>query len=227
MTLRSSVSASWFDADGVHYSIPVNAAKPALNASIFSFFNTPLTADKRLTTTINLMTMYTRSVSFQNVRRLDPLDIDAFDYNAFMAGFWGSDERGETFYSGASGFSESLTHSLRLAPSMSLRYRGDQVTASAGASTSMQSSRYSLDSDADTRTWTSTVNGSFDWSPYLQLRWRKGQRANFFIFYNGNASQPSASNMLPRLNLAVLRHPQSVALDGSRRDGQLCGRFDA
>ena len=190
MTLRSSVSASWFDADGVHYSIPVNAAKPALNASIFSFFNTPLTADKRLTTTINLMTMYTRSVSFQNVRRLDPLDIDAFDYNAFMAGFWGSDERGETFYSGASGFSESLTHALRLAPSMSLRYRGDQVTASAGASTSMQSSRYSLDSDADTRTWTSTVNGSFDWTTKHGFELNTSARYYFFAGFPQGYNEP-------------------------------------
>ena len=190
MTLRSSVSASWFDADGVHYSIPVNAAKPALNASVFSFFNTPLTADKRLTTTINLMTMYTRSVSFQNVRRLDPLDIDAFDYNAFMAGFWGSDERGETFYSGASGFSESLTHALRLAPSMSLRYRGDQVTASAGASTSMHSSRYSLDSDADTRTWTSTVSGSFDWTTKHGFELNTSARYYFFAGFPQGYNEP-------------------------------------
>ena len=190
MNLRSSVTASWFDANGVNCSIPVNALKPALNASVFSFFNTPLTADKRLSTSLNLMTIYNRSVSFQNVRRIDPLDIDTFDYASFLAEFWGTDARGEAFYSGASGFQESLTHSLRLMPSLSLRYRGDQVTASVGGNTSMQATHYSLDSDADTRTWSSSVSSSFDWTTKSGFEMSTTGRYNFFAGFPQGYNEP-------------------------------------
>ena len=207
MTMRSSVTASWFDVNGVNYSIPVNAVKPAFNTSAFSLFNTPITADKRLTTSINLIAMYSRSVSFQNVRRIDPLDIDAFDYNSFMAGFWGSDERGEIFYSGSSGFSESLTHSLRLTPALSLRYRGDQVTTSVGGGTSMQASHYSLDSAADTRTWTSNVYSSIDWSTKHGFELSTDAYYYFFAGFPQGYNEPYL-----RWNLSLTKNIKAWAL---------------
>ena len=161
---RSRVTASWFDSNGIAYSIPVNAVKPALSGSLIFSFNTPISPDKRFSTTLTLFSNYGRSVSYQNVRRIDPLALDTFDYAAFMAGFWGADSRGETFYSGTSGFSESLTRTLDLNPSLSVRYRGEHVTMYVSGSTTMNASHYSLDSAADTRTWSSSVSSRFNWT---------------------------------------------------------------
>ena len=164
LNARSRVTASWFDSNGIAYSIPVNAVKPALSGRLIFSFNTPISPDKRFSTTLTLFSNYGRSVSYQNVRRIDPLALDTFDYAAFMAGFWGADSRGETFYSGASGFSESLTRTLELNPSMSVRYRGEHVTMYVSGGTTMNASHYSLDSAADTRTWSSNVSSRFNWT---------------------------------------------------------------
>lgn len=161
---RSRVTASWFDPSGIAYSIPVNAVKPALTASLIFTLNTPISSDKRFSTTLSLFSNYGRSVSYQNVRRIEALNLDTFDYAAFMSAFWGADSRGETFYSGASGFSESVTRTLDLNPSLSLRYRADNITVYVSGGTTMNASHYSLDNSADTRTWSSSVSGRFNWT---------------------------------------------------------------
>lgn len=179
---RSRVTASWFDPAGIAYSIPVNAVKPALTGRLIFSFNTPISPDKRFSTTLSLFSNFSRSVSYQNVRRINPLDLDTFDYAAFMAGFWGADSRGETFYSGASGFSESLTRTVELTPSLSLRYRGDHITVYVSGNTVMNASHYSLDSSADTRTWSSSVGSRFNWT--TKHEFEVGTNANYH-FYKG------------------------------------------
>ena len=128
--------------------------------------------------------MWNLAVSYQNTRRLDGLDADSFDYTAFMEQFWG-DRSGNRFYSGQSGFSESVTRTFSLNPNLSFSYRGEKVTASVSAGTSYRNSHYSLDSSADTRTWTNNAGGSFEWtSPHA---WEISTNARYY-FFNGYAS---------------------------------------
>jgi hypothetical protein len=162
MNQRQMVTASWFDDDGIQYSIPVNSAKPALTASLYSGAQIPLTKNKKLKLSAGLSLSDSRAVSYQNTRRIEGLDVDSFDYARFMESFWG-DDSGNLFYSGKSGFSESITNSLSLSPRLGLDYRGDAVTVSLDGGTTFQSAHYSLDSKADTRTWSSSVSLDLEW----------------------------------------------------------------
>ena len=181
MNQRQMVTASWFDDDGIQYSIPVNSAKPALTASLYSGAQIPLTKNKKLKLSAGLSLSDSRAVSYQNTRRLQSLDVDTFDYTRFMESFWG-DGSGNLFYSGKSGFSESITNSLSLSPRLGLDYRGDAITASLDGGTTFQSAHYSLDSKADTKTWSSSVSLDLEWE--TKHGW---ELVNYmtYRFYNG------------------------------------------
>ena len=179
--MRQVVTASWFDTDGIQYSIPVNSGKPSFSPQLSANFGLPLSRNKKLRLNGYLSASLSHSVSYQNTRRIDGLDTDNFDYMQFMGWFWG-DEAGERFYGGQSGFRESLTNSVSVYPSLTLRYRGEQVTISLSGSTSFNSSHYSLDPAADTRTWSSTLGGSFDWTASHQ--WEFTTRGGYH-FFNG------------------------------------------
>ena len=154
---RQMVTASWFDDDGIQYSIPVNSGKPAFSIMVYPGGEIPLTKDKKLKLELYLSIAESRSISYQSTRKLAGIDVETFDYSGFMAEFWG-DERGDRFYSGKSGFSESVTNSLQLSPDLILMYRNDFLTVDLTGSTQFRSSHYSLDSAADTKTWSSYVN---------------------------------------------------------------------
>ena len=124
---------------------------------------------------------YNRAVSYQNTRRIDGIDIDNFDYMQFMSWFWGN-ETGDLFYSGKSGFSESLTNNFQFSPEVFLEYKADAVTLEAGYGTTMNASSYSLDPTANTRTWRHDINGSVEWvTPH---DWELKTDASYYL-YNG------------------------------------------
>ena len=181
MNQRQMVTASWFDDDGIQYSIPVNSAKPALTASLYSGAQIPLTKNKKLKLSAGLSLSDSRAVSYQNTRRIEGLDVDTFDYARFMESFWG-DASGNLFYSGKSGFSESITNSLSLSPVLGLWYRGESITAELEGATTLQTAHYSLDSAANTRTWSSRVGLDLEWE--TKHGW---ELVNFmtYRFYNG------------------------------------------
>ena len=159
---RQMVTASWFDEKGIQYSIPVNSGKAALSVSVSSFGELPLTKDKKWKLSGDVSVTESRAISYQNTRRLDGIDIESFDYARFMEGFWG-DGSGSRFYSGQSGFSESVTNTLSLNPGLSLIYRGEQLSAELGGSTRFQTAHYSLDSAADTKTWSNELFTEVEW----------------------------------------------------------------
>lgn len=99
MTTRSVVDASWFDADGIRYAVPVNSHKPQSYGSLYASFNQPLGKERRFTLAVNGSATYTSSTGYQAVSSIKGLDIQSFDYNDFMKEFWG-DASGDRFYSG-------------------------------------------------------------------------------------------------------------------------------
>ena len=149
---RGIVSASWFDADGVRYFVPVNARKsmPMLGGSIN--WRQPVGAKKRLTLQAQLNGSMYRSISYQATARRAGMDLSAFDYNAFMADFWG-DAGGSRFYGGQSGFSESRMIQSNVYAYVSATYRVDRFSATLTSVADNDRSRYSLDSSANTDYW--------------------------------------------------------------------------
>ena len=186
---RQTVTASWFDDDGIQYSIPVNSAKPAVSVSAFLSGRIALTKDKKLSLQTGFSATDSRSISYQNTRRLDGLDVETFNYNRFMEDFWG-DSSGSRFFSGQSGFSESVTNSLSLAPNVGLSYRGATITASLHGSTNYRSAHYSLDSAADTKTWSSSVYFDGDWSSKNGWELSTEVEYNFFKGFPSGYNEP-------------------------------------
>jgi hypothetical protein len=151
---NSQVSAIWFDSNSVRYSVPVNTKKPSYSSNLnFSAF-TPLAKNLRVALTGGMFV--SRSVGYQSVGTLDGIDLDSFDYTDFMAGFWG-DASGDRFYSGESGFRESSTSTFRKIVTLSLDLSLEDFSLSFMPSVDNVTSRYSLDSKADTDYWDTSL----------------------------------------------------------------------
>lgn len=154
---NSQVSAIWFDENSIRYSIPVNTKKPSYNYSTdFNFF-TPLSKDGKLQFSVSGGLTAGRSVSYQSKGTLDGIDLDSFDYTAFMGNFWG-DATGDRFYSGLSGFQESSTQTIRTNISMSFTLNLDRLYLNLAPAVNNSRSRYSLDSKANTNYWETFLN---------------------------------------------------------------------
>ena len=149
---NSQVSAIWFDKNSIRYSIPVNTRKPSYTCSTDFTFFTPLSKDGKLQLSVSGGLAINRSVSYQSKGSLDGIDLDSFDYTGFMENFWG-DASGDRFYSGQSGFQESLTRILRTDLSIELTLNLERFSVQLAPEVNNSRSRYSLDSKADTDVW--------------------------------------------------------------------------
>ena len=181
MTTRSAVDASWFDNEGVRYSVPVNSMKPQTNGYAYLTYNRPLGKERRFTFTVSGNVNYSGSYSYQATSRLDGIDLKAFDYYDFMKNFWGNSD-GDIFYSGKSGFAESHTNTINWGGDVKLKYSIDKLDATLSASTSNRVSKYSLDKSANINTWNSKAG--------LNMLYRPGKNWEFdtdinYIFYKG------------------------------------------
>ena len=152
MTQRGIQSASWFDADGVRYSVPVNTRKPSYGLSAYFSFRQPIGKEKRLTLGLSADAGISASTSYQATARRAGMDLKTFDYNAFMADFWG-DASGNRFYSGQSGFAESRTRMLDFYVLLEAEYKLDRFSIDLYSMAQNEQSRYSLDPTANTNYW--------------------------------------------------------------------------
>ena len=143
--------ASWYDANGIRYSVPVNAQKPSVNGTFMVDYTTPLDSRKNWFLSVSAMGMFGASTNYQPKSSLPGLDKDTFDYAAFMADFWGN-AAGDRFYSGLSGFGESRTLTINPYATFSLKYNRERWSFTARARTEGNIARYSLDPSIDMNT---------------------------------------------------------------------------
>ena len=151
---NSQVSAIWFDSNSVRYSVPVNTKKPSYNSSLN--VNAITTLAKKLRVSLTGRVSVNRSVGYQSVGTLDGIDLDSFNYTEFMAGFWG-DTSGDRFYSGQSGFRESSTCTFRKNVTLNLGLSLENFSLTFLPSIDNTTSRYSLDSKANTNYWDTSL----------------------------------------------------------------------
>lgn len=159
LSSKSIVSASWFDPNGIRYSIPVNAKSPSVNAYVYATANRPLDRNRQLSLELDGYLNVGTSNSFQATGTLPGLNTSSFNYTEMMASFWG-DSSGDRFYSGQSGFEQSKTSALRWSASASLRWTPEHFTANAGYGVQNHISKYSLNPAANTSTWDHTFSAS-------------------------------------------------------------------
>ncbi|MBQ3660366.1 MAG: outer membrane beta-barrel protein, partial [Bacteroidales bacterium] len=172
--LNSIVTASWFDKDGVSYSVPVNAKKPSQSYNMFLSYNTPI-AKSSFSIASNTSANLTNAVSYQNIEARYGLNAETFVYEEFMKDFWGVtgdgkvDPTGSRFYGGESGFGESKTTAYTLSEDLSFRYNGDNLYASIGGRVRYNNAIYYLNSAADKHTLDNSILGSFVWTLWNSL----------------------------------------------------------
>ena len=203
---RSTVQASWMDDSGVRYAIPVNSRKPQTSAYTYLSYNRPITKDRQLTFQIEGFANYTGGTSYQATSRLDGLDLQTFDYNKFMEGFWG-DASGDRFYNGESGFAESRTRTVIWGGDMKFKYSIEKLDVDLGFSTSNRVSKYSLDPTANLNNWTNEINTDILYRPGKD--WEIGTDLSY-RFYRGYAAGFGTPEW--RWNMQVSKSIKSVTL---------------
>lgn len=189
-TSNATVYASWFDANGVRYSIPVNSRKASIQYSIYGSFGVPLDKQKRLSFSVSPYVSIGSNVNYQAGGTLPGFDKDHFNYDEMMKQFWG-DPSGDIFYSGKSGFSESRTTTVNLVATPKLTYRRDRFSATASTMFDHSRSRYSLDSKADINTWDFAVRGSVLYETKKGLEFGTDAAYNFYRGYTAGYGDPS------------------------------------
>lgn len=154
--MNQTVQASWFDQEGKRYSIPVNTRKPSMSVDGVFTIRQPVGKSRKFTVSVSGATSIESNTSYQATKRLEGMNISAFDYQAFMNDFWGTDAKGDRFYNGASGFAESVTKEYTLRGIAGLRYSSGGLDIRVSAEQDWNKSLYSLDASANRRTSTTT-----------------------------------------------------------------------
>ena len=206
MITRSTVQASWMDASGVRYAVPVNSQKPQTTGYLYLSYSRPITKDRQLTFQLGTSANYTGGTSYQATKRMDGLDLQAFDYNTFMSEFWG-DASGDRFYSGQSGFAESRTNTFIFGGDLKLKYSIEKLDANMTYGFSNRISGYSLDPTANLNNWTHNVNADILYRPGKD--WEIGTDLSY-RFYRGYANGFGLPEW--RWNMSVSKSIKSVTL---------------
>ena len=181
--------ARWFDADGIQYSIPVNAFKPTVGGTLMVDFTAPVDSKKNWFFSLSAYSQFSSSTSYQARSVLPGLDKDAFDYAAFMDDFWG-DASGNRFYGGQSGFGESRTHTLNPAAYLSLRYNQDRYSFMVRASTEGNIARYSLDPSINLNTLDNRLGVQGTYTTKHAFEFNSDLTYNFYTGYSEGYGQP-------------------------------------
>ena len=206
LTPRSIVNASWMDAYGVRYAVPVNSPKPESYGYLGLVYNRPFGKQKKLSFTVSGVTNYTGNFSYQAKQQMKGFDLESFDYGKFMADFWG-DASGNRFYSGESGFAESRTNIFNWGGQFKLAYNGEKLFASAGFATQNQIAKYSLDPTANMNTWDSSVMSEILYTPGKGWEIQNDLNYNFYHGYTAGFGRPEV-----QWDLGISKAIKSVTL---------------
>ena len=181
--------ASWYDADGIRYSIPVNARKPSVNGTFMVDYTAPLDSKKNWFLSMSVFGMFGATTNYQPKTSLPGLDKDTFDYAAFMADFWGNAD-GDRFYSGRSGFGESRTLNVHPYAMFSLKYNQDRWSFTARASTEGRIARYSLDPTVNMNTLDTRIGVEGSWTSKHEFEFNSDFTYNFYNGYSEGYGKP-------------------------------------
>ena len=176
--------ARWYDADGIQYSIPVNAKKPSINSTFLVDYTAPLDSKKNLFLSMTFYALTSSSTSYQAKRTMAGLDKDTFEYSAFMDDFWGN-AGGDRFYGGQSGFGESRTITVNPYAGIILKYNRDSYSIGIAANTEGHVARYSLDPSINLNTLDTRLGLNGTYTTKHELEFNSDLT---YVFYKGYAA---------------------------------------
>lgn len=206
------VTASWFDGEGVRYGIPVNSRKPGTTVSSNMSFNKSFGKDKKFSMSLDGNASYTANTSYQSAVEMEGLDLDNFDYYKFMESFWG-DESGDLFYSGKSGFQESMTNTFTWRTSLGFKYNVEKFNATLSGSVYNRITKYSLDPTANLNTWNNSISGDIGYKPGKGWDIKTSLGYTFYRGYTNGYGDPALN-----WNLSVGKSIKAVTLSLSVKD---------
>lgn len=178
---NGTVYASWFDGSGIRYAVPVNSKKPNTSVTAYALLNQPFGRRKNFTFSFSGQFGMNRSHSYQAETRMPGIGLVNFDYRSFMSDFWGNAD-GDRFYSGQSGFRESLTQTWNWGADVRFKYGNGWFNGTVFTSVMNSVSRYSLDKTADMNIW--TFNSGIDLLFTFGKGWEIGNKLSY-VFYRG------------------------------------------
>ena len=181
--------ARWYDADGIQYSLPVNARKPTLYATFLVDYTTPIDSKKNWFFSMTSYVQTSSSTSYQAKSTLPGLDKDTFDYATFMDDFWGNAD-GDRFYGGQSGFGESRTSTFSPYAYLSLKYNPERYSLTLSASTHGYIARYSLDPSINMNTLDTRLAIKGTYSTKHEYEFDSYFSYNFYNGYSEGYGQP-------------------------------------
>ena len=180
------VYSRWFDGNGIQYSVPVNSLTDDLSGTAYITGGFKLDKDAHWNFQFGFADGGNRSGSFQNVAPREGIDLDKFRYDSFISEFWG-DDGGKRFYSGESGFAESITKNNFINAHIALSYKNDWLETWITQGSVHSVSSCSLSDKANTNTWdwwsrlSATVTTRHAWEIYgeCSYQWYRGYSAGF------------------------------------------------
>ncbi len=155
-TKNAMVSAVWFDRNSIRHSIPVNSGKPQYSIDFNGDISIPLNREKTLSIRYAPYYGIIRSVSYQSGGVMEGIDIDRFEYSKFMDSFYG-DGTGNRFYSGESGFRESVSTQTVFNNNLHINLNFERFNMLINLSASNRKSKFSLDPKANVNSWNNAI----------------------------------------------------------------------
>ena len=154
------IQANWVTKDGMRYSFPVNAKLPGISVMPFFQFDYYFGERRSWNLYADLYGTFSVVSAFQSTRE-QTIDISSFDYRQFIEDIWG-DSTGARFYTGESGFENSINRIYDLQADLWLAYRNEHFTASGHIKPKYYGSAHSLVPAANYQRWIITAGISFE-----------------------------------------------------------------
>ena len=162
------VNASWYDGNGVQYTVPMNNDKGAWSTRAFVMYNTPIGKSK-----FSVM-------SFTNAN---------YSTGVSLVGDASIDAKDERSYLNIANYTQNGNQTVSVGENLRVVYRDDIVEASVGGGTRFSQSWYTI-SKNNPATWTSNVDGRFIAKIPDVINISTDARYTFYNGYNAGYNDP-------------------------------------
>ncbi|MBQ6578505.1 MAG: TonB-dependent receptor [Bacteroidales bacterium] len=184
------VNATWNDRRGANYTYPVNGPTTG-NFNLRMFLNSPI-ALSNFSVSNTASASYSESNSFAGKTGLDMTnyydpETGNFNYEAFHD-FYGD-------LRNTSDFTLNKVKTTNISEQLRFTYRNDFLEIVVGGQTSLRNSKYTAANMNDTKTWSSRLTASFNWTFGMNSDWTIASDANY-NWYNGYATNPDPELIL-------------------------------
>ena len=167
--VNNIVNASWTDARGVQYTVPMNNDKGAWNAGAFIMFNSPIAKSK-----FSVMS-FTNANYSTGVSLVGKQDIDGSDTHSYLD---------------LANYTQNMNQTASVGENLRLVFRDDIIEFSVGGGTRYSQTWYTISNRNVPATWTSNVQSQFIAKIPDIINISTDARYTFYNGYNASYNDP-------------------------------------